>query len=56
MAELKFEGSTPPTAVNSVVFNNFSSDCKIYVPAGSLAAYTAATNYPDPNTYTYIEY
>lgn len=54
---IKFLSSAPPTIPNSeVVFLNLPTTCKIYVPAGSLTAYTSAANYPDSNTYTYEEY
>ena len=56
LAELKFEGSTPPTVANVNAFSKLNTDCRIYVPAGSLSAYTTATNYPNPSTYTYVEY
>lgn len=63
LAYLKFEGSTPPT-VNVVTehgvavtpWENLPTDCIIYVPAGSLSAYTSAENYPSSSTYTYTEY
>lgn len=57
LSEIRFEGSTPPTAATNA-FNGISpsEQCKIYVPTGSLAAYTSAANYPNPNYYTYIEY
>ena len=52
---IKFEGSTPPTlsASNSL---SLPTDCIIYVPAGTLEAYTTATNYPSSSTYNYVEY
>lgn len=55
LLEIRFESSTPPVLGNS---GSVSLDpiAKIYIPAGSYTAYTTATNYPDPNTYTYIEY
>ena len=53
---IKFESSTPPTVANSNAWLSVQSDCKIYVPSGSLSAYKSATNYPNPNTYTYVEY
>ena len=56
LASLKFESTTPPTVANSNAFNNVPTDCKIYVPAGTLSAYTSATNYPSSSTYTYVEY
>lgn len=38
------------------VFTNYTpTGCKIYVPTGSLAAYTSTSNYPSSSTYTYIE-
>ena len=55
LREIRFEGTTPPTVTNANAFNNLPTDCKIYVPQGTLAAYTSASNYPDPNTYTYVE-
>jgi hypothetical protein len=42
--------------LNSYAFNGIPSDCIIFVPAGSLSAYTSAQNYPSSSTYTYIEY
>ena len=53
---IKFEGSTPPTVANANAWAYLPTDCTIYVPTGSLSAYTSASNYPDPNTYTYVEY
>lgn len=55
LAELHFTPTTPPTVANSNAFSNIAPDIKIFVPSGSLAAYTSATNYPDPTVYTYIE-
>jgi hypothetical protein len=55
VAKIRFESATPPTLESRNVFLNILADCVISVPVGSLAAYTAATNYPDPATYTYIE-
>lgn len=56
LVKLKFARSTPASVSASSAFQNLPTDCKIYVPSGSLSAYTTATNYPDPNTYTYVEY
>ena len=56
LSYIKFEGSTPPTLTNSNTFASLETDCKILVPTGSLADYTSASKYPDPNTYTYEEY
>ena len=55
LGELHFKSTTPPTVSNSNAFSNIPTDCKIYVPTGSLTAYTTATNYPNSSTYTYIE-
>jgi hypothetical protein len=52
---MRFEGTTPPTVANSNAFSKVPTDCIISVPVGSLSAYTTATNYPDPATYTYVE-
>ena len=51
---LVFKPSSPPTAGSSA-FANLPKDCVIHVPAGSLAAYTSASNYPSSSTYTYVE-
>lgn len=55
IAEIHFKSSTPPTISNSNAFSDIPADCKIYVPTGSLSAYTSATNYPSSAIYTYIE-
>jgi hypothetical protein len=55
LGELHFKSTTPPTVANSNAFTNLPTDCKIYVPSGSLSAYTSAANYPSSSTYTYIE-
>lgn len=55
LTEIHMRPSTPPTVSNVNAWTNLSTDCIIYVPTGSLEAYTTATNYPDPNTYTYME-
>lgn len=56
LLEIHFRSSTPPSLIGSGAFGyTLSTDCKIYVPTGSLSAYTSATNYPDPAYYTYIE-
>ena len=54
LREIHFLPDTPPTA-GANAFQNLQTYCKIYVPAGSLSTYTSAENYPDSNTYTYIE-
>lgn len=53
---IKFKSTTPPTVAASNAFTNVPADCKIYVPTGTKATYEAATNYPNPATYTYVEY
>lgn len=53
---IRFMGSTPPTVSGTGTWSNVPTGCKIYVPAGSLSAYTSATNYPNSSTYTYVEY
>lgn len=55
LGEIHFLSTTPPTVSASNVFQNLQTDCKIYVPAGTLEAYTRATNYPSSSTYTYLE-
>lgn len=55
LSELHFRPTTPPTVSNSNAWTGLPTDCKIYVPAGSLEAYTSATNYPSSSTYTYVE-
>ena len=52
--ELHFTSEVPPT-MSATVRNIIPATCKIYVPAGTLDAYTSSSNYPDPATYTYIE-
>lgn len=53
---IKFEGSTPPTLNNANCFGALPTDCIIYVPTGSLSAYTSKQYYPNSSTYTYVEY
>ena len=55
LIKIRFNPVVPPTAANSSAFGNIPADCIISVPTGSLEAYTTATNYPNPATYTYIE-
>ena len=55
LVEIHFLPTTPPTVANANAWNGIPTDCKIYVPTGTLSAYTSAANYPDPATYTYIE-
>ena len=53
---IKFESTTPPAVASSATWTDVPTDCIIYVPRGSLSAYTSATNYPSSSTYTYVEY
>ena len=55
LGEIHFKPETPPTISNSNAFASLPTDCKIYVPAGHLADYTSAQNYPSSSTYTYVE-
>ena len=55
LSAIHFRRTTPPTVSNSNAFSGVPTDCTIYVPAGTLEAYTTATNYPNPSTYTYVE-
>lgn len=55
IAEIHFHALTPPTIESVNTFTGIPTDCKIYVPTGTLSAYTSALYYPDPATYTYIE-
>ena len=55
LAKLTFLPTTPPTVADATAWTNLRTDCVIHVPAGTLADYTAAANYPDPATYTYVE-
>lgn len=53
--KLIFKPTTPPAVANSNAWTSMPTDCIIYVPSGKLTDYTTASNYPDPNTYTYVE-
>lgn len=55
LGEIHFTSATPPIVSTSNAFTGIPTDCKIYVPTGTLAAYTSATNYPSSSTYTYLE-
>jgi len=55
LAEIHFKPTTPPTVANKNAWTNIPTDCIIYVPSGTLSAYTSATNYPSSSTYTYME-
>lgn len=55
-SKLIFEPTTPPTA-SSTTFNGLdASRTTIYVPTGTLTDYTSAQYYPDPTSFTYVEY
>lgn len=57
ITSLKFESSTPPTSTyKPSSFYGLPTSCVIYVPQGSLSAYTSARYYPSSSTYTYVEY
>lgn len=45
VAEYHIEATTPPTLANTNAFYNIQSDCKIYVPSGTLSAYQSASNW-----------
>lgn len=55
LGQLKFLSTTPPS-VQSGAFRNLPTDCIIYVPTGTLSAYTSTENMPSSSTYTYVEY
>lgn len=55
LKEIHFLSATPPAVANSNAFNGLPTDCIIYVPTGTLSAYTSASNYPSSSTYTYVE-
>lgn len=54
LTEIHFRPTTPPTLGTSV-FGSLSTTCKIYVPTGTLEAYTSNSKYPTATKYTYIE-
>lgn len=56
LQSIKFASINPPTVNNNTTFRGVPTTCIIYVPTGSLSAYTSAQYYPDSNTYTYVEY
>lgn len=55
MEEIHFTSTTPPTIGGSATFTHLPTTCKIYVPTGTLSAYTSESNMPSSSTYTYIE-
>lgn len=54
--KIVFKNTTPPTVDYANAFSNLPTTCIIEVPRESLSAYKSASNYPDPNTYTYVGY
>ena len=58
ITSLTFKSTEPPVA-NSSTSLQIHQDCIIHVPYSAdhsiLHAYQTATNYPDPNSYTYVE-
>ena len=54
LSVIEFLPTTPPD-IQSNTFGSVTTNCVIYVPNGTLSAYTSAEYYPDPSTYTYIE-
>ena len=55
LTSITFISSTPPT-LNSTAFEMISPFGTMYIPEGSLEAYTTAENYPEPEFYNYVEY
>ena len=55
LKEIHFKPSSPPSVSNSNAFSSLPTSCTIYVPTGKLNDYKTKSNYPDPNTYTYVE-
>lgn len=56
LGSIRFTRSTPPYVSSSTTWSSLPSTCTIYVPTGTLTAYTTATNYPSSSTHTYVEY
>ena len=56
LGSIKFTSITPPTVSSSNAWTGVPNDCIIYVPTGTLETYKTASNYPNPSTYTYVEY
>lgn len=54
--KIVFKSTTPPEVPYANAFSNLPTTCIIEVPRESLSAYKSASNYPDPNTYTYVGY
>jgi hypothetical protein len=51
---IRFLATTPPQVNHSNAFANLPTDCIIIVPNEALELYEEATNYPDPEVYTYV--
>lgn len=56
LGSMRFAATTPPTVASIGAWTGIPTDCIIYVPSGTLAAYTSASNYPSSSSYTYVEY
>jgi hypothetical protein len=56
LGKIVFSSETTPPVISKATFYGLPTDCKVYVPEGSLSAYTSAANYPSSSSYTYIEY
>ena len=56
MESIKFTSIIPPTVSSSNAWSGVPTSCIMYVPTGTLETYKAASNYPNPSTYTYAEY
>ena len=54
LSSITFESSNPPSFKSNAIAG--MPICTIYVPRGSLSAYTSASNYPSSSSYTYVEY
>ena len=54
MESIKFTSTTPPTVANSNAWTGVPTSCTMLVPINTFAAYTTATNYPNPSSYTYL--
>lgn len=55
LESVEFLPITPPDIEDGDAFTNLDPNCTIYVPNGTLSAYTSAANYPSSATYNYVE-
>lgn len=55
LEKVVFMSPTPPTLIYSETFQYIPTGCIFEIPAGSLAAYTSATNYPATTKVQYVE-